>query len=101
MAAGDETELVPEFAVTVNGTDLPPDAQEAIDRLRVEESVDAAGMFVLQLKNFDLDTPGVRWSDSTLFDVGGKVEIKMGYLGALEVLLSGEITGLEPSFADG
>ncbi len=46
----DFRELVPEFAVTVNGSDLPPEAQEALDRIRVEESVDAAGMFAPQFQ---------------------------------------------------
>jgi phage protein D len=101
MPNEDFRELTPEFAVTVNGNDLPPEAQEAVDKIRVEESVDAAGMFVLQLNNFDLDTHQVKWSDADLFQVGGRVEVRMGYLGALETLMVGEITGLEPAFAEG
>ncbi len=72
---------------------------EALVALRVEESLDAAGMFALTLANADLDSTKPKWSDDDRFRVGGKVEIKMGPLGEQEVLMAGEITGLEPEWS--
>jgi uncharacterized protein len=69
-----------------------------VARIVVDDSLDAAGMFAIELNNWDHETQSVRWSDSTLFKPGGAVAIKLGYAGALEPVLSGEIVGLELSF---
>jgi phage protein D len=100
MAANTQAQqvLTPDISVTVDGTDLPPEARGMVSRLAVEDSLDAAGTFALELNNWDHDTQTVKWSDDRLFEPGAAVEIKLGYDGALTKVMSGEITGLELSF---
>jgi Bacteriophage probable baseplate hub protein len=90
--------LAAEFSVTVDGADLPPEARGMVSRISVEDSLDAAATFALELNNWDHDRQQVRWSDDSLFKPGGAVAIKLGYLANLVDVLTGEITGLELSF---
>lgn len=99
MARDNANESAPELTISVDGTELPHEVTEALVALRVEESLDAAGMFALTLANADLDSTKPKWSDDDRFRVGGKVEIKMGPLGEQEPLMAGEITGLEPAWS--
>jgi phage protein D len=92
-------ESAPELTIAVDGTELPHEVTEALVALRVEESLDAAGMFALTLANADLNSTKPKWSDDDRFRVGGKVEIKMGPVGEQEPLMVGEITGLEPAWS--
>lgn len=91
-------ESAPELTVSVDGSELPHTVMESLVALRVEESLDAAGMFALTLANADLSSTKPTWSDDDRFRVGGKVEIKMGPVGSQEKLMIGEITGLEPAW---
>lgn len=91
-------ESAPEVTVLLDGRELPHTVIEALVALRVEESLDAAGMFALTLANADLDSTRPRWSDDDRFRVGGTVEVRMGPVGELVTLMVGEITGLEPAW---
>ena len=91
----------PFFEIKLNGNDLPPEARGEVTRLVVEECLDAAGSFEMQLSNWDMDRQAVSWSDADLFDPGASVEIRLGYVESTETVLTGEVTGLELSFPDG
>jgi uncharacterized protein len=56
-------------------------------------------MFTLELSNVGEEGNETSWSDVDLFKPGGIVNIAMGEIGALEALMSGEVTGME--FEDG
>jgi Bacteriophage probable baseplate hub protein len=60
--------------------------------------VSAVGMFTLRLINWDDRTLDVTWSDKKTFEIGANVEVGLGYVGAVETLIVGEVTGLEPDF---
>ncbi|HVE86947.1 MAG TPA: hypothetical protein VND93_29025 [Myxococcales bacterium] len=90
----------PGFTVSVNGTPLPLEASVLVNEVRVEEDATLPGMFTVALAGGSEDDE-TSWIDGDLFTVGGTVEIKMGYGDALEKLMVGEITGLEPSFTRG
>jgi phage protein D len=90
----------PGLTVRVNGSDIPVEAKADITRISVEESLDSASTFAIELGNWDMDTQRVTWSDAALFQPGGAVEIQMGYVGALQTVIVGEITGLELSFPE-
>jgi phage protein D len=90
----------PSFAVRVNGADLPLEARVAVTGIAVEDSLDSAATFAIELDNWDMDTQRVRWSDDQLFQPGGAIEVQLGYVGELTTVLVGEITGLELSFPD-
>ncbi|MFQ5881387.1 MAG: phage late control D family protein [Candidatus Methylomirabilales bacterium] len=100
MAQQQEAATVPAFTVRVDGSDLPPAARGEVAKIIVEESLDSAGTFAIELNNWDMDTQQVKWSDATLFQPGGVVEIQLGYVEALETVMVGEITGLELSFPE-
>ncbi len=89
---------VPTFRVKVNGRELPTEALGDLIAAAVIEDVDAPGMFEIRVRNWDMDKLEVTWADDKLFKEGGEVELRMGYVDALEKLMVGEITGLEPTF---
>ncbi|MHC5258236.1 phage late control D family protein [Streptomyces sp. UC4497] len=93
--------LAPVFSVTVAGADLPPEMKAEVTMVCVEQAIDAAGTFAIELSNAAADEKEVSWSDDQLLDPGGEVEIRLGYDGgATPVVLTGEITGLELAFPE-
>jgi uncharacterized protein len=100
VAQEQQAAAVPSFTIRVNGSDLPPAARGEVTKVTVEESLDSAGTFAIELSNWDMDAQRVTWSDAELFQPGGVVEIQMGYVEALETVMVGEITGLELSFPE-
>ncbi|MEV6923685.1 contractile injection system protein, VgrG/Pvc8 family [Dactylosporangium sp. NPDC051485] len=91
---------VPDFAVIVNGAPLTPAAAGDIRAIHVDESIDALSMFTIDLYCWDPATLTVTWPDDPAFAVGNQVTIQLGYVDALTTVMTGEITGLEPSFAE-
>src|SRR5262249_48075595 len=100
MTPEEQVASTPGFSVKINGRDLPLEAKVEVTRVVVEDSLDSAGAFAIELNNLDADTQTVKWSDASLFDPGSVVEIQMGYVEALETVMVGEITGLELSFPE-
>ncbi len=90
--------LTPEIRLCINGTELPPEAKADIISVSILEDVNATGMFTFRLKCWDGVEMRVQWIDDDLFNEGNSVDIEMGYLDNMEMLLKGEITGLEPEF---
>ncbi len=89
---------VASFEVRIGGAALPAAAAADLTEVSVLEDVEAPSMFTLRLVNWDQEKIRVSWSDDKLFAEGGEVEVRMGYVGKLETLIAGEITGLEPEF---
>lgn len=96
----DQPAATPFFSIKVDGADLPAESRGEITRLVVEECLDAAGGFEIELSNWDMDRQQVTWSDASTFAPGAAVEISLGYVGATELVMAGEVTGLELSFPD-
>lgn len=90
--------LVPQCRLRIDGADLPDEAQADLVEVAVHQDVAAPSMFTLRLLNWDMQRLEFTWSDDDLFAEGGEVEVLMGYVGHLETVLIGEITGLEPDF---
>ncbi|MEW6211591.1 MAG: contractile injection system protein, VgrG/Pvc8 family [Acidobacteriota bacterium] len=100
MAVADTTNpLVPDFDVAINGSPLAAEVAAHVTEVVVDDSVEAASMFVIEIAGSDAQKKETLWvDDESLFAVGNTVEIKMGYRDNLETLMTGEITGLEPAF---
>lgn len=94
-------DLVPAFAVRINGKALPMEARADLTAVSVCQDIDAPDMFTLRLINWDMPRLKVTWSDDALFVEGNQVAIDMGYVDHLTPLITGEITGLEPAFESG
>jgi phage protein D len=91
--------IVPEFDIIINGRALVDRARPFISSIMVDDSIAWPSMFALQLvSSFELDDVH-EWIDHPAFAAGNVVEIKLGYGNAVETLIIGEITGLEPEFA--
>lgn len=92
--------LAPEFSLRINGTPLPSEAAADLMDVTVLEDVDAMSMFTFSLTCYDAAQMKVKWVDDALFREGNPVEIEMGYRDNKATVFSGEITGLEPTFAE-
>jgi phage protein D len=90
--------LVPSVEMKVNGFFLPAEAMAYVIGVTVDDSVELPGMFTIELAGGGTLKQTIPWVDDQRFEVGGAVEIKMGYGSEMETLFSGEITGLEPEF---
>ena len=86
--------FVPDFDVKIQGLTLQADVRGQVTRLTYDNQLDAADMFEVELTD-----PGTRLIDSPLFAPGKTVEIHLGYAGAIEPVMLGEVTALEPSFS--
>jgi uncharacterized protein len=91
--------LAPEFTVSVNGQPLPNAAAADLIGVLVLDDVDAPGMFTITITAWDTTQMKPKWIDDALFRPGNPVEIAFGYGDRATPLFSGEITGLEPAFA--
>jgi phage protein D len=101
MAARDQFDtLAPEFRIEVNGSPLPNGAAADVISIHVLEDVDATSMFAITLSGWDSVEMKVKWMDDALFREGNPVRIQIGYRDHLQVIFSGEITGLEPDFPE-
>lgn len=101
MAARDQFDiLAPEFAVHINGSPLPNEAVADIVSINVVEDLDATSMCTLTLSGWNTAEMKVKWMDDQLFREGNPVEIEVGYQDHLQLVFSGEITGLEPDFPE-
>lgn len=89
---------VPAHQVKINGLPLSDDATADLLDVTVYQDVTAPAMFALRLVNWDLEKTQLKWSDDKTFDIGSEVEVSLGYVDALEPLMVGEITGIEPEF---
>ena len=85
--------------VLINGQPLAPFAKAHLARVTVEKDTVLPSMFELILTASPQQASATAWiDDQQLFDVGREVRISMGYGDALENVITGEITGLEPAF---
>jgi phage protein D len=97
MPAADATPL---FFVTINGRAAPPELLRDVIEIVVDDSLHLPDMFTILLHD-----GGLRWVDSDLLAVGTEVQITATTAdthiqpGAGALLITGEITALEPNFA--
>ncbi|MGX1914789.1 phage late control D family protein [Streptomyces phaeochromogenes] len=91
----------PALEIRCDGVLLPLDARLDVESVTVLEDLHALSMFTVTLHNWDSERLAFPWSDSRLFAVGTEVRISLGYGGDLHPVMTGEVTGLEPTFAAG
>lgn len=91
--------LAPKAEILIGDRPLKPKAEASVLAVEVSQDIDTVGMFTLELDNWDLENQTVIWSDDTQFELGSEVKIKFGYGNLTELVMIGEITGLEPEFS--
>ena len=92
---------VPTFQVKLAGAPVGQDVVRDILSVSYKDSVTEIDSFEISINNWDAATRTFKYSDQRLFDPGERIELAMGYLGALRTMLKGEITSLRPSFPSG
>src|SRR5262245_36597031 len=101
MAARQGTELLaPEFRLRIGGRSLPASAAADLICVTVEEDVQVPGMFTCQFVNWDMNKRQVTWSDDESVGLGNEIAVEMGYTNALETLITGDVTSIEPDFVN-
>lgn len=91
----------PAFKILVEGKDIVQKEYMAIERIKVETSVEEADMFSFNIVNgFDLEKFSFAW-DEDYFKPGSKVEIKLGYIDKLKTVIEGVITSVEFNIESG
>src|SRR5688572_739020 len=105
----DVSYYAPTFRIAIEGTNLAdPTLREILD-LKVTMDMEQLTRFDFTIANpwhYRDDTAGNRqeatfkYSDTTLFDVGSRIHIEMGYADRLLPMMTGIITRLTPKFPE-
>lgn len=91
----------PAFRVEIDGEQLSPQTNGDVINLKVKMDMDNMTSFDLTVANWDDLTDevmGPKYSDSSTFDIGRQVHIKMGYADRLISMVTGQITSMAPKF---
>ena len=88
----------PNFKVLVEGRELDATTHGDIIDLKVTMDIDNLTSFDLTVNNWDDKSFDFKYSDTTIFDVGNRVDIQMGYADRLQYMTSGIIQTLSPRF---
>jgi phage protein D len=99
IALKNAQELAPKLNILVNGSQLDLGKKLAIQKVEISKEIGTLGMFEIQIVIWDLAKNQVGWIDSDIFNIGTPVELQLGYGDRLVTVTVGEITGLEPEFA--
>jgi phage protein D len=106
---------VPHFEIRIEGMGLPRDVLEDVTQLTYKDSIKEIDSFELTVNNWDPSTNDFKYVGSEtpqslkgntpeslryrLFEPCYKeVEVRMGYVGNLRVMLTGNFTTMEPNF---
>lgn len=85
--------VAPSFKVSVDEQDIVRKHLVEVISVTFEDALDVSHRFA-----FTVNDPEFKWLDSSLFEPGKIVEVKMGYRDKLSTMIVGEITSLMPSF---
>jgi phage protein D len=99
-----ETFYVPVFEVKIRDRQLPDDVVHDVMQVTYKDNVKEIDSFEMTIANWDAKSskpkyePYVDEKYNGLFDPGQKLELRMGYLHNVRLMMTGEITTLEPNF---
>ena len=89
----------PDFAVLANGQRLPDDVRSDITHVTVSNYVEGASMFTITFNNWDSDRQEFKGYDEDQLREGTPVEVTIGFTDSRLSLIKGEVTALEPDYA--
>jgi uncharacterized protein len=116
----DDAFYTPRFEVRIAGVGLPRDVMRDVTSITYRDNIKQIDGFDLTVNNWDSDRNRFKYvgsetlaqltqknppanSDAALFQIfepcGKDVEIRMGYLGDLQLMLKGNFTGINPVFS--
>jgi phage protein D len=91
--------LVPDFDILINGSPLSVEMESHVIEVAIEEDVMFPSMFAIAISGSASRATEMEWMNDRIFAIGNEVEIRMGYANDLATIIVGEITSLEPEFA--
>lgn len=90
----------PNFKVLVERQELDPTTHGDILDLKVTMDIANLTSFDLTVNNWDDRSFDFKYSDTTIFDIGNRVDIQMGYADDLKFMVSGVISTMTPRFPE-
>ena len=99
-----ETFYVPIFEVKISGRGLPDDVLRDVMQVTYKDSVQDIDSFDLKVNNWDAQLRTLKYEPASssqfsgIFDPGQQIELHMGYMGNTRLMLTGQITSLEPDY---
>jgi len=90
----------PDFKVLVEGRELDATTHGDIIDLNVSMDIEQLTSFDLLVNNWDDASFDFKYSDTTTFDIGKRVDIQMGYANDMRFMASGLIQTLSPKFPE-
>ena len=90
----------PEYKVVVEGQELDPEVKGDVLDLKVVMDMDQMTSFEFTVSNWDDKSLSFKYSDTDLFNVGNRLQIKMGYPDRMVSMVVGQITTLSPKFPE-
>ena len=90
----------PNFKIEVEGRELDPESKGDVLEVKVTMDLQNLTSFDLTINNWDDEHFGFKYSDTTIFDVGNRVHVRMGYADDLRFMASGIISTLTPKFSE-
>lgn len=91
----------PAFSIEIDGKEIKSLGAE-IGGVTVDNIIDGADQFSFSVNNpYNPSSSEFKWSENGFFEVGKKVEIKMGYGSKMELMLMGIITSVKLLFPAG
>ncbi|HEY9605879.1 MAG TPA: contractile injection system protein, VgrG/Pvc8 family [Allocoleopsis sp.] len=98
-SAQPSTPLVPDFDILINGSPLSVEMTSHVIGVTVEEDVMLPSMFEIEMTGSASRASDIEWLDDANFAIGNEVQVRIGYANDLATIIIGEITTLEPEFA--
>ena len=106
--ANHRTFYVPQFQVSIAGTTLKEGLLRDVMQVTYRDSIEEIDSFELVVNNWDAGArmpqpkyePPSRPGNTGIFDPGQRLELRMGYMPEMILMLTGEITTLEPNFPE-
>jgi phage protein D len=90
--------FAPAFRIKVGGQPLEPAQEKTVAELSVTHEPGTTDHFSIVLTSPYPELPWTHGKDAALFKPGVGVAIEMGYVDDTQLMISGEVTGLTPSF---
>src|SRR5471030_2967083 len=86
----DDSTLVPDFQLLVDGTAADSDLEGSVIGIRVTDDMDKSSRFWVHFSDV-----GRKWTKEDKFKPGVAIEIKLGYQGKLASVYKGEVSNVE------
>jgi len=90
----------PNYKIEVEGRELDPESKGDVLEVKVTMDLENLTHFDLTVNNWDDKHLAFKYSDTTIFDLGNRLHVQLGYAGDLVSMVNGIITSMTPRFPE-